>query len=278
MQLSFGAPSLSARRGCCQPLPAPPAKRRALIRAGGLQPLGGRRMEQRGRHSQVKELGEEVRVCGESAEHPDGSPPPAQLSAAGAASGCLLPGCSTPPCCHSVPSLPPARARSPVSPPRGSGRRPRPPPRGGGKRRSSGCAPGAGSGPGGCNRSSAAAPGGAERLRTRRTAFPAAAGNRYLGRRGAGRAAGGAERDGRGREGWGQDRRGLCRALLAFWALWDEGRTGALGLTCSSSEASSDPESALRTGFLLLESGAAPSRLEGWRDAVFEAGQSLAVL
>lgn len=166
MQLSFGALSLSARRGCCQPLPAPPAKRRALTRAGGLQALRGRRMEQRGRRSQVKELGEEVRVCGESAEsaeHPDGSLPPAQLSAAGAASGCLLPGCSTLPCRHSVPSLLPAPARSPVSPPRGSGRRPRPPPGEGGgrgeKRRSSGCAPGAGSGPGGCNRSSAAAPG-----------------------------------------------------------------------------------------------------------------------
>lgn len=44
--------------GAASPSQLPPTKRRALTRAGGLQPLGDRGMEQRGRYSQVKELGE----------------------------------------------------------------------------------------------------------------------------------------------------------------------------------------------------------------------------
>lgn len=113
--------------------------------------------------------------------------------------------------------------------------------------------------------------GGAERLRTRRTALPAAAGNRYRGRMGAGRAAGGAERNGKVKKGWGQDRRGLRIAHLAFGLSGMKEEPERSVSFAAPSEASSDPESALRTGLLLLESGAAPSRLEGWRDAVFEA-------
>lgn len=215
MQLFFNAPSLAARRGCCQPLPAPPHKAQSPHPCRGAAASRGPRDGAAGEIQPGK--GARGRTFGyaERAEHPDGSPPPAQLSTAGAASGYLLPGCSTLPCRHSVPSLPPAPAGSPVSPPRGSGRRPRPP-LGGGKRRSSGCAPGAGSGPGGCSRSSAAASGGAERLRTRQTALPAPAGNQYRVRRRVASAAWRPERDGRRREGWGQDGRGLCKAHLAF--------------------------------------------------------------
>lgn len=71
---------------------------------------------------------------------------------------------------------------------------------------------------------------------------------------------------------------GFAKRISLFWTLWDEGRTGALGLVCSSSVASSHPESALCMGLLLLEREAVPSRLEGWADAAFEAGQALAAL
>lgn len=201
--------------GAASPSQLPPTKRRALTRAGGLQPLGDRGMEQRGRYSQVKELGE-----GRSGMRRERSIPTAphlqpnflQRGRPQATSSRAV--APSPAATPFPPSLQP-RPGAPSLLPEGAAAVPAR--RWGGEAAELGVrSRRAGSGPGGCSRSSAAASGGAERLRTRQTALPAPAGNQYRVRRRVASAAWRPERDGRRREGWGQDGRGLCKAHLAF--------------------------------------------------------------
>lgn len=216
MQLFFNAPSLAARRGCCQPLPAPPHKaqsphpcRGAAASRGPRDGAAGEIQPGKGARGRTYGYAERARSI-PTAPHLQPNflqrgRPQATSSRAVAPSPAATP---------FPPSLQP-RPGAPSLLPEGAAAVPAR--RWGGEAAELGVrSRRAGSGPGGCSRSSAAASGGAERLRTRQTALPAPAGNQYRVRRRVASAAWRPERDGRRREGWGQDGRGLCKAHLAF--------------------------------------------------------------